>query len=316
MRTDSPNRPRGRFFSGCFYGRGACVKRHARQEMKNCVFGLLIPVILLWAPSLSAAGDSDPAAGEEIPPALTPFYQSFAEAFDEVLAEKAPELRAVPGSRPDGTDPVFAAVAAADADARRAKLQSAILAALSCDREPGAKARRPFLFARGEEDDSQEYTLLETGGDFDMTPGEVLFTGRPLDAAISRGFCAFFILEKEGDPELFYSRAGDFRADREGFLCLEKKGERYYLSPRVANLDQISRLAFFPNPSFLASEDSVLFRATEEAGKVSFLDLDENDPHTLILRGRLESSNAHLDLLWRIWNESEGTSLAGKGNIQ
>ena len=282
--------------------------------MKNGIFGLLIPAILLSAASLPAAGDS--AAGGEAPSELPSFYPSFAEAFDEVLAETAPELRAVPALNPEGTDPVFAAIVAANAKARRAELQDAILAALSCARQPGAKARRSFLLVRGEEDGPEEYTLLETGGQFDMTPGEILFTGRPLDAAVSRDLCAFFILEKEGDPEFFYSRAGDFRADREGFLYLEKRGERYYLSPRAANLDQISRLALFPNPSFLASEDSVLFRATEEAGKASFLDLGENDPRTLIHRGHLEGSNARLNLLRRLWNESEGTSLAGKGNIQ
>lgn len=284
--------------------------------MRKDFLPLLFLGALFFVPSLFAEDELSSASGGEGPSVNDPLYRSFAEAFDEVLAETAPDLRTALNSEPEDADPVISAILAADAASWRDKLQSAIFSALSCEKEPGAKARRSFLFARGENGLSDEYHCLETGGDFDMTPGEILFTGRPLDAAIDRNSCAFFILEKEGDPEPYYSRAGDFRADREGFLYLEKKGERYHLTPRVTNPEQISRLAVFPNPSFLASEESVLFRAAENAGPVSFLDLKKGEDGALISCGYLEGSNAHLDLLFRLWNDFEGrSSLVQKENI-
>jgi hypothetical protein len=225
-----------------------------------------------------------------------PFFQSFTEAFDEVLSEETPGLRLAGTFLTDPADSVSVALVSSDSAVGREQIERAIMSALDCVRLPGAKAGRSFIFARNKDGVS---FCLEVGENFDMTPGEIVFTGRPLDAAVSKDCCAFFILEREGENEACYSRAGNFFADSEGELYLEKDGTRFYLQPRVTDLNEVSRLALFPNPAFLTSDDGVFFRPTEKSGEVSFVEIADR-PTPLVVQGHLETSNSHLDLLLRL----------------
>ncbi|MBO7725054.1 MAG: hypothetical protein J6S40_01165 [Thermoguttaceae bacterium] len=235
------------------------------------------------------------------------FYQSFDRAFDEVLAETAPELRFDQTDPREKLEPVSDFLMTRQTADLREMFEEAIPPALACERLPGAKARRPFLFARR---DDGEYRCLITGGVFDMTPGEILFTGRPFDAALGEDGGVFFILRREGTAETVYSRAGNFIANPGGSLYLEWNGQRYFLdSGAVAAPNEAYPLARFSNPEFLESDDGVLFRPTELSGVASPI----NPPHerrALITPRSLENSNARLDLLLSSLKQATGSPLA------
>lgn len=242
------------------------------------------------------------------------FSQAFGEAFDEVLAETAPELRFEETGENEKMEPVSDFLLTRQSASSREMFELAIPAAVACERLPGAKARRPFLFARR---DDGEYVCLVTGGYFDMTPGEILRTGRPLDAALGEDGGVFFVLRKEGSAERVYSRAGNFVADPGGALYLDWNGERYYSEPRVtgATPNDVLPLVRFANPEFLESDDGVFFRPTERSGFPSPI----NPPHerrALITPRALENSNARLDLLLLHLKQTMDSSLVGTGDIK
>ena len=255
-----------------------------------------------------------PADGDRAVLNSESFSRSFDEAFDEVLAETAPELRFEETGENEKMEPVSDFLLTRQSASSREMFELAIPAAVACDRLPGAKARRPFLFARR---DDGEYACLVTGGYFDMTPGEILRTGRPLDAALGEDGGVFFVLRKEGSAELVYSRAGNFIADPGGALYLDWNGERYYSEPRVTGStpNDVLPLARFANPEFLESDDGVFFRPTELSGFPSPV----NPPHerrALIIPRALENSNARLDLLLLHLKRTMDSSLVGTGDIK
>ena len=242
------------------------------------------------------------------------FSRSFNEAFDEVLAETAPELRFEETGENEKMEPVSDFLLTRQSDSLREMFELAIPAAVACERLPGAKARRPFLFARR---DDGEYVCLVTGGYFDMTPGEILRTGRPLDAALGEDGGLFFVLRREGSSELVYSRAGNFIADPGGGLYLDWNGDRYYSEPRVTGVapNDVLPLVRFANPEFLESDDGVFFRPTELSGFPSPI----KPPHerrALITPRALENSNARLDLILLHLKRASDSSLVGTDNIK
>ena len=260
----------------------------------------------------SSANPAAPAAGGGALDSDS-FSRSFDRAFDEVLAETAPELRFGETDEKEKLEPVSDFLLTQQTVALREMFEEAVPSALACERLPGAKARRPFIFARR---DDGEFRCLITGGVFDMTPGEILFTGRPFDAALGEDGGVFFILRREGTSELVYSRAGNFTADPGGSLYLEWNGQRYFLDPGgVAAPGDAHPLARFSNPQFLESDDGVLFRPTEMSGIASPI----NPPHerrALITPRALENSNARLDLLLRCLRQTMESPLAENGEIQ
>lgn len=218
-----------------------------------------------------------------------PFFQSFSEAFDEVLAEEAPDLRNTEPEHAAETDPAAAAVLSISTAQKRGTLFQALAIAAESEHRPGSKVRRSFIFAQNEKGG---WSMLETGGIFDMTPGDLLRTDGANDAAVEGE--GFFRLTVPASGKTVYTRAGHFRAEPDGSFTAVFGEETFVLDTGETGSLASVPLFRFANPEYLASDDSVLFTPTEKSGAPALI---EENGETAVRRGYLENSNARTDLI-------------------
>lgn len=279
------------------------------------IFGLTSGISIPAEPTLPTSPLPLPTPEEQKRLESDPFFQSFSAAFDEVLDEKTPELNA--GREEDSNpssekknvtsnsfDSASETTLFSFCEKERQLLLTDLAHGAIQGNSPGHKARRSFLFVPNE---AGEWKRIEVGGDFDMMPGEMIRTGRALDAAIcGEGFFRLVkrpapIPDEKTDETVpgavdfensaphvpFFSRAGNFQTDSDGFLFLtlppaagkgggDEKTD-YYLDPPAKSLQEVTSLVRFTDSARLASSDGVLFSPTEASGPPETIETAEEE---------------------------------------
>ena len=108
----------------------------------------------------------------------------------------------------------------------------------------------------------------------DFKQGEMRSTGNPLDAAVDGS--GFFVLERNGQQ--YYTRAGQFQFDKDGFLVDRSSGARVAVSTASAGLTDFNvdaMRAFAPKATKLVTVSGNLARtgsAAYELGSITVFD--------------------------------------------
>ena len=279
------------------FGKGDNKQKDRSMRFRG-IAGTFLPILLFFVVfSPWGMGDEEgmesgekrtlPTPEEEARLKSDPFFQSFANAFDDVMREECPDWKKSPA--PEGesdrearstNDSLPPQISEVERDrlfvffqTERKRLDSALIDALIYQNAIGHKARRSFRFLRNS---VGEFRRVDQVGDFDMTRGEFLRTGSPNDVAIEgEGFFQVVLRDSRRDegtdstPSRFYTRAGNFQKDEKGafFLPAPETGNadqeettplRYYLDPPVDSIGDIPIFRFM-SPERLTSADGIFF---------------------------------------------------------